>query len=274
MAEADFAQLALVLGLLLGCGLVSGLMAGMLGVGGGLVLVPALLLLFDWLPLTDWPIHVAVATSLGNIIMTGFRSGLSHYRRENVSLQAVVHLTPGICLGAVMGGTVASGLETAELTLFFAVVVFLLAFSMMRKPLEWRADLPGQPLLSVFGGGIGLISSLIGIGGGSLVVPFLNGCGMPMLRAVGSSAVIGVFIGVFGSVGFVWSGLGQTGLPPYSLGYIWLPGVILTGVTSVATAPLGVRIASRLSAVRLRLVFGFFLVAVSLKLGHSAFQVL
>ncbi|NQY81463.1 MAG: sulfite exporter TauE/SafE family protein [Alphaproteobacteria bacterium] len=255
---------------LMGFGVFSGLIAGMFGGGGGVVLVPGFLLIFHLFDLTDLPMHVAIATSLGNIVFTSVRSALSHHRRGNIDLVAVRAIIPGIVVGSVFGAFLADHFSTDRLQLFFAVMMLILSVTLFFRPMAWRDHLPYTSITSTLSVLIGIISSLIGIGGGSLVVPILNLFGRPMIRAIGSAAAIGIAVAVAASISFIITGWQSHGLPPLSLGYIWLPGMLLTAIPSVLIAPLGSHLASILPTARLRMVFAIFLILVSIKLGLEA----
>lgn len=258
---------ALPLYLLLGA--VAGMLAGLLGVGGGLVLVAALVWLLpsQGVP-TEAAMHVALATSLASIVVTGLSSARSHHRRGSVAWASVRWLVPGLFLGAGLGSAVAVALDGQVLRWGVALYCFAaaaqLAFGQVRTRLAEAGD-PRGPGLSLAGAGIGVVSALVGIGGGSMTVPLLIWLGSAPVRAVGTSSACGVFIALASAAGYAALGP-RSGLPPGSLGYVFVPAALSVAVASVLTAPLGVRLAHRISGLRLRRLFAGFLLAIGLAL--------
>jgi uncharacterized membrane protein YfcA len=257
-----------VLGLM-ATGIVSGVAAGLLGIGGGAIIVPALgtallLLGYDG----DVVQHVAVGTSLAIIIPTGVMSARAHYRRGALDLKVLRLWTPLIVAGTFIGGLMAGLFSGDVLRIVFAVMAFVIAANIVFG-LQTRlmGHLNGSSLthrVSAFV--VGYISSLMGIGGGSLTVPTLVAFGATMHAAVGTSAAIGVAIAISGTLGFVISGWGAAGLPPLSLGYINLVALVLVAVLAAACAPMGAALAHRLDQRTLKYVFAAFLVAVGLNM--------
>lgn len=242
-------------------GLLVGLLAGLFGVGGGLVIVPALVLLLPRIGVpVDSLMQVALGTSLATIVITGIVSAYSHHRRSAVNWVIVRGLAPGIVVGAWFGAYLADWLPSVFLQRFFGLFEIGVALQMA---LQWRPNatgrLPGPGLLAVSGSGIGVISSLVGIGGGSLTVPFLTWCRVHIKQAVATSAACGVPIALAGGLGFWWVGLDEKGLPVASMGYLYLPAFAGITLTSVFTAPMGARLAHRLSARHLRQFFALFI---------------
>jgi uncharacterized protein len=253
----------------LALGACAGLLAGLLGVGGGLVIVAALAWL---LPLQGVPMeatmHVALATSLASIVLTGLSSARSHARRGSVLWPTVWTLVPGLILGGIAGALFATSL--AGETLRYAVAGFCLlagsqlAFGSPRAQVE-RSDAPSSPALASAGLGIGGLSAIVGIGGGSLTVPLLVWLGVPPVRAVGSSSACGVAIALASAASYAW--MAPTApLLPGSVGYVYLPAAVGIAVASVLVAPWGTRLAHRLSGPALRRVFAGFLYLVGLSL--------
>ena len=254
-------------------GAVTGLLAGLLGVGGGLIIVPALVFLFTARGLPE-PIilHLALGTSLACIMFTSISSLRAHHVKGAVNWQVVRRITPGILVGTFLGACLASQLSTRFLKGVFVVFVYYVALQMLlnTKPAPTR-QLPGKRPMFAIGTLIGGISSLVGIGGGSMSVPFLVWCNIPMHSAIGTSAAIGFPIALSGTAGYLMSGLSVNGLPYPSLGFIFLPPVIGISFASILTAPLGARLAHSLPVVRLRKVFALLLIAMGTKMLASIF---
>ena len=249
----------------LALGAVAGVLAGLLGIGGGLVLVAALVWL---LPTQGIPpehaVHVALATALASIVLTGLSSARAHHRRGSVLWPTVAWLVPGLVLGGWLGSGLATALEGAWLRVFIAGYCYLAAAQMAldwpRSRLE-RADAPRGPGYTAAGAGIGAVSALVGIGGGSMTVPLLVWRGVRPVRAVGTSSACGVAIALASAAGYALQGAPQ-GLPAGSWGYVFLPAAVGIALASVLTAPLGTRLAHRLSGPALRRVFAVFLAVV------------
>lgn len=256
-------------GLYLLTGAVAGVLAGLLGVGGGIVIVPALGLLLAFQGLaTGCEMQVALGTSLGTIVFTSLASLRAHHRRGAVRWAVVRTITPGILAGTFTGTFLAARLPTSTLKVIFAVFLALVATQMLLdlRP-KGRRDLPSAAATSGVGAVVGGISSLVGIGGGTLSVPFLSWCGVAMHEAVGTSAAIGFPIALAGALGYAVNGWGVAGRPEPSLGYLYLPAVIGIVLASILTVPLGARLAHALPVRRLRQVFAFFLLATALRMA-------
>lgn len=255
-----------------GIGIVAGLMAGLLGVGGGVVIVPLLVGTFSaqGMPLEHVQ-RLAVGTSLATIIFTAISSGLSHHLREAVMWPVVQRLATGIVIGTLGGSCVAARLPTATLQLIFAIFLVFVAVQMLldRQPRATHR-LPGVAGLSGVGAGIGLLSSLVGVGGGALTVPFLSRCNVPMHLAIGTSAVVGLPIAVAGTVGYIINGWSQPTLPPGSLGYVYIPALIGIAGASAAVAPMGARLAHQLPTRPLKRGFAVFVALVAVRMVVGA----
>lgn len=256
--------------LVLGAGV--GLLAGLLGIGGGLVIVPVLSVLLPWAGI---PAHLvmpmALATSLASIVITSSSSAYTHYRLGNVRFSAIKFLLPGLLFGGFIGSVIADITPAEHLARIFGTIVLLLALQMaLSLRITTFKPLP-SPLCSVFSGGfIGMISSLAGIGGGSLTVPFLHYHGLNMRNAIGSASLCGVFLASSGLLGFVFFGLTQsTILPSYSIGYVYLPALLGIVMTSVFTTRFGAKIASRLPTQIIKRIFAVFLLLVGLGMFFS-----
>src|SRR4249919_1132901 len=253
-------------------GIVAGLLAGLLGVGGGLVLVAGLAWL---LPSQGVPpsasMHAALATSLSTIVITGLASARAHHQRGSVLWPSVFWLLPGLLLGAWLGSGLATRISGAWLRDGVALYCLLAALQLW---LDWpRArdahdESPRGAGLSVAGVFIGVLSALVGIGGGSMTVPLLVWRGVPAVRAVGTSSACGVGIGLASALGYA-THTPSVAMPPGSWGYVYLPAAIGIAITSVLCAPYGARLAHRLSGPALKRIFALFLLAVGLAMGLS-----
>ena len=257
-----------VLGLMV-TGVLSGIAAGLLGIGGGAIIVPALSTALLWLGYdSDVVQHVAVGTSLAIIIPTGFMSARAHYRRGSLDLKALRLWTPFIVAGTFIGGLMAGLFSGDVLRVVFAVMAFIIAANIVFGfQTRLMGHLNGSSLthrISAFV--VGYISSLMGTGGGSLTVPTLVAFGATMHSAVGTSAAIGVAIAFSGTLGFIISGWSVAGLPPLSLGYINLVALVLVAVLAALFAPVGAALAHKLDQKTLKYVFAAFLVVVGLNM--------
>jgi len=248
---------------LLAIGAVIGFLAGLLGVGGGLTLVPLLTLLFtaEQFPGTHI-VHMAVATATAAMVFTSMSSVRAHQRRHAVLWPVVAAMAPGIVLGSLIGPQIASALPTR---LFAAVFGAFVWFSATRifigtKPVPGR-ELPGKPRLFVVGAGIGTVSSLLGAGGAFISIPYLGRHNVKIHSAVATAAALGLPIAVAGTAGFILAGLRQPDLPPWSAGYVYLPAMAAIVAASVLSAPAGAALAHRWPAAKLRRAFAALLYA-------------
>ncbi len=254
--------------LYLALGAFAGVMAGMLGVGGGLIIVPVLAWIFGRQQVSDALImHLAIGTSLASIVVTSISSVRAHHQRGAVLWPAFWRLTPGIVIGAWLGAAVADVLSSAALTKIFAVFVLMVSAQMAfgAKPAPQR-ELPGAAGMAATGGVIGALSAIVGIGGGSLTVPFLIWCNIHMRQAVATSAACGLPIALAGALGFIVTGFNAADLPAWSLGYVYGPALIGVAFASMLTAPLGAKLAHTLPTDSLKKVFAVFLAAVGAKM--------
>lgn len=255
----------------LGLGLLTGVVAGLLGVGGGLVMVPALVWAFaqqGFPPAYD--IHLALGTSLAVIVPTSLSSLRAHHAHGAVDWGLVRRITPGILLGTLVGGGIAVWLPDRGLKLFFIVFLLYAATQMLLgfRPQPHRA-LPGTPGMTLAGGVIGLVSSWVGIGGGTLSVPFQTWCNVGLHRAIGTAAAIGLPIALAGTAGYTLSGQAAAGLPAWSLGFVYLPAFLAIAVGSALTAPWGARLAHRLPVARLKRVFAGLLYLLAVRMAYG-----
>lgn len=254
-----------IIALYLGLGAVAGVLAGLLGIGGGLVIVPMLVFAFTWQGLpAEHMMHLALGTSLASIIFTAVSSFMAHHKRGAVRWEVVRRITPGIIIGTLAGTFLAAALSTTFLKIFFAIFLYFVAWQILsgRKPQPGR-ELPGHGGMLGIGGGIGVFSSLVGIGGGTLSVPFMLWCNIGLHQAIGTSAAIGFPIAVAGTIGYIFNGWPVADLPAWSLGYIYLPALAGIVAASVLTAPWGVRLAHSLPVAKLKKIFAILLLAVA-----------
>ncbi len=250
---------------MLAVGAIAGFLAGLLGIGGGIVIVAALAFLLPDLGVPrEAVMHVALATSLASIVATSISSSLAHWRRGSVIRASLVRLVPGMLLGGWLGALVADRLDGDWLRLGVAGFCLVMAWQLARRPAA-PDDGPGvEPAgadLVPWGVGIGAVSALVGIGGGSLTVPLLVAKGARTVRAVGTSAACGLAIALASAAGFAWYGRDAAGLPAWSLGYVYLPAAVAIAAASVLAAPLGVAAAHRIGGTPLKRIFALFLVA-------------
>ncbi|MCR6628764.1 MAG: sulfite exporter TauE/SafE family protein [Magnetospirillum sp.] len=268
----DISQLLPFAALLLAAGAGAGIIAGLLGVGGGIVVVPVLFHLFTTLGIDEAVrMQVAVGTSLATIVATAWSSTRAHYLRGTVDREFLRGYGPVIVAGVLLGSAVAALVKGPVLTAVFAVVALVVAVQLSFGNPDWRLGdkMPGGWLKLVIGTTIGALSAMMGIGGGSMTVPVMTMYGTPVHRAVGTAAATGFIIGVPGMVGFVIGGWNAPNLPPGSVGFVSLVGLALIAPTSVLCAPLGARLAHRLDTKMLKRVFALFLGFTSLRMFYS-----
>ena len=258
---------------MLATGCVAGVLAGLFGIGGGIVMVPVLESALGVLGVDPAiRMHVAVATSLATIIPTSISSARAHHRRGAVDLDIVRRWAIFILLGALLGAWIASQLHSRVLALVFASLALLVALKMifMADSRNLTDDIPRGPWVPVIPAFIGCASSMMGIGGGTFSVMTLTLFIQPIPRAVGTAALFGLVISVPGTIGFVITGFNDARVPVGNLGYVSLIGLALIAPASVLTAPLGAKLAHAFSARRLSLVFGAFLIVAAARLFYRA----
>ena len=254
----------LVLELLL-LGSVSGFLAGLLGIGGGMLMVPflTLLLTHKGFP-AELVIKMAVATSLATICFTSIASVRAHHLRGAVRWDVVKLLAPGIVLGSLLGAQIAKALPSTVLAILFAGFISFSATQMLlnRKPKPTR-QLPQAPGMFGAGGVIGLLSALVGAGGAFISVPFMTWCNLPIHNAVGTSAALGFPIALAGTLGYIIAGWSLQSLPVGALGFLYLPALLVISLASVTTARWGAGAAHRLDVRQLKRVFAALLYSLS-----------
>lgn len=254
-------------------GACAGFFAGLLGVGGGVILVPVLTLVYA---AQDFPVehllHLALGTSMATILFTAAASLRAHHRHGAVLWPVVGAMTPGILAGTVLGTMLARYVSSRALAVFFAVFILFVAAQLLldAKPKPSRV-LPGRGWVSAIGVGIGAVSALGAIGGGAMTVPFLVWCNVAIRNAIGTSAAVGFPIAIGGTLGYVLNGLTVAGLPPRSLGFVHLPALAFLVAASMITAPLGAGAAHRLPVRALKRIFAGVLLLLCAKMLHGIY---
>jgi uncharacterized membrane protein YfcA len=260
---------------LLAAGLVAGFAGGVFGIGGGFVVVPALLLM---LPLLGGDIgqyaHVAIGTSAATIIITSIRSVSSHHKRGSVDFQILRTWAPWLVIGDGLGVLLASHVNGRMLTLVFAAGVLLMSLNFLLPQFDkvLSNDMPKGVARIGIAGGLGTFSALLGIGGGTIAIMVMTLCGRSIHRAVGTASGIGTLIAVPSAIGFALIGLGEHGLPWGSLGFVNVPAALAIASMSILTAPLGVAAAHSLEPRLLRRIFGAYLIFVAFVMFHNALK--
>lgn len=257
-------------------GAVAGLLAGLLGVGGGIVIVPVLFNMFGVLNLPqEWAMHVAVATSLATIIPTSIFSMRAHWKKGNVDVDLLKVWAVWAFVGATIGTILAGQFKSWMLTAIFAVVASLVAINMAsRDGLKVADSLPAsKPKNAIMSFFIGGFSVTMGIGGGTLSVPTLSAFNFPIHRAVGTAAALGLPIAIPGVIGFAIAGWGVEGRPPLSIGFINIIGFLLIFPLSSLMAPYGAAIAHKLNRVWLRRAFALFLGVTAVRMFLRLYEV-
>ena len=238
-------------------GTCTGFLAGLLGIGGGMLLVPFLTFILSAKGFPqDYTVKMAVATSLATICFTSLSSVRAHQQRGAVLWNVARLLAPGILVGSLFGAQIAVALPGNMLSVLFALFVGFSATQMFldRKPKPTRT-LPKGPGMFAMGGLIGLLSALVGAGGAFISVPFMTWCNVKIHNAVGTSSALGFPIALAGTLGYIWAGFGLPQMPPGSVGYLYLPALVIISIASMTMAPLGARTAHRMDIRPLKKVF-------------------
>ena len=252
----------------LAIGSVVGFFAGLLGIGGGMVMVPMLAWVFAAQGLAaEHIVHLALGTSMATIMFTSVSSMRAHHAHDAVDWKVARAMAPGILTGSFLAALAAGLIATRPLAVMFTLLVFYAATQILfdLRPQRSR-ELPGPAGVFAAGAGIGAISSLLAAGGAFMCIPFLAWCSVPLRRAIGTAAAVGLPIAVAGTAGYVLQGLRVAGLPAATLGYVYLPALALVVVTSMLAAPLGARVAHRVPVKRLRIVFAVVLYALAARM--------
>lgn len=249
-------------------GALAGLLAGLFGIGGGLVIVPMLIFCFTKQGISnDIMMQLALATSMASICFTSVSSVRAHHQRGAVDWNIVKSIAAGVLLGTFGGSFIASALPTTALKIFFVIFLYYVATQMLvgKQPKASR-ELPGMGGMLGAGGVIGVVSALVGIGGGTLSVPFMVWHNVPLHRAIGTSAGIGFPIAVAGTIGYIFNGFGVAERPGFSLGFVYLPALLGIVLVSVLTAPWGVKLAHSLPVPKLKKAFAILLYVVGTRM--------
>ena len=259
------------------CGSISGFLAGLLGIGGGMILVPFMILVFNRLGFSQEVIvHMAIATGMATILFTSMSAIWAHHQHGSIDWKLVVLLSPGLVTGSLIGGSeLFEALKTSWLSLFFAIFLVYTSIQMLinKKPQAGR-ELPAPLGLFGFGTFAGALSSLVGAGGAFVTVPFMLWCNVKPHTAMATSSGLGLPIAVAATLGYMYGSWGNPNLPAGSLGFVYLPAVACIAIVSIFTAPLGAKMARKLNVAQLKRVFGillFFLAAFMFNESHKAF---
>jgi uncharacterized membrane protein YfcA len=259
------------------CGSISGFLAGLLGIGGGMILVPFMILVFNHLGFNQEVIvHMAIATGMATILFTTSSAILAHHKHGSIDWKLVAALSPGMIFGGLIGGSeLFEALKTSWLSLFFAIFIIYTSIQMLlnKKPSAGR-DLPGVIGLFSFGTFAGALASLVGAGGAFITVPFMLWCNVKPHTAMATSSGLGLPIAMAATLGYMYGSWGNPNLPSGSLGFVYLPAVVCIVIVSIFTAPFGAKMARKLNVAQLKRVFGimlFLLAAFMLNESRKAF---
>lgn len=274
MTEEFIIEAAMLAAMAGAVGAFAGFIAGLLGVGGGIVVVPTLFFALGWFGVEDdLRMHIAVATSLATIIPTSIISARSHAKRGSVDTALLRRWAPAVLIGAVLGTALAGVAQGAVLTAVFGIVAAIVGIHMAFTPPGFTLDskLPGPVAQQAMALPIGGFSAIMGIGGGTLCVPLFSLFGYPIKRAVGTSSTMGVLISVPGTIGFIIAGLGTPGLPAGSIGYVNLAAFAAITPTMLLAVPWGAWAAHAMSNVWLKRSFGAFLTLTAARMLYRLF---
>ena len=249
-------------------GTFSGVLAGLFGIGGGIIIIPTFFFIFSFLGFAEGILaHMVLGSSLGVIIFSSISSTFSHNIKDAVDWKLIRVVAPSIIIGSALGGITAGQIESNTLqglvALFLVVASVQLIFEFPPPPQNPQTNLIG-PFIA--GGGIGWLSGVFGIGGGIFSVPYFYHRGLKMMSAIGTSAACGIPIAISGSISYMIVGLHENNLPNYSIGYVYLPATIVVGIMSSFTAKFGVNIAHRMKQKKLRIAFAFLVMIMALNL--------
>ena len=249
-------------------GTLSGVLAGLFGIGGGIIIIPTFFFIFSYLGFEEGILaHMVLGSSLGVIVFSSISSTFSHNIKDAVDWKLIKVVSPSIIIGSALGGITAGLIESDTLqglvALFLVVASVQLIFEFPPPPQNPQTNLIG-PFIA--GGGIGWLSGVFGIGGGIFSVPYFYHRGLKMMNAIGTSAACGIPIAISGSVSYMMVGLNESNLPDYSIGYVYLPATVIVGVMSSLTAKFGVNIAHRMKQKKLRIAFAFLVMIMALNL--------
>ncbi len=257
-------DIQLILFLLL-AGSIAGFLAGLFGIGGGIIVIPVTLWVLKVQHIeSEYIQHIAVGTSLTVMVFTTFVSSLGHYRKKAINLQVFRSMAPGIIIGSITGSLLARSIPSQSLQIVFIVFAYFISIKTLvgfNPNSSWNLPKPA----GIFGVGslIGGLSGLLGIGGGVFNVPFLLACKVPVRNAVGTSSALSWSVAISGAASYLWTGLKVSGLPEGTFGFCYLPVAITLIITTSIFAPLGVRLTHALPVKLMRMIFGLMLMAIS-----------
>jgi len=249
-------------------GAIVGFFAGLLGIGGGLIIVPVLVYLLPLLGISaELAFPMALATSLASIIFTSSSAAFAHHKNGNIPWSIARKLVLSVAIGALLGAVIAGMLSLKALTIIFASAVLILAaYMFLSIKVQRSVTLPTRWGLQSIGLFTGVLASLMGIAGGAILVPILMYCSLSMRQAIGVATASGIIVAFFGALGYVVIGFGQSDLPPWSIGYIYLPALLGIVLTSSLFAPLGVKAGAKLPLSYMKKGFALFLMLVAFKM--------
>jgi uncharacterized membrane protein YfcA len=254
-------------------GLFVGIFAGLLGIGGGLILVTLMVYLFTLQAFpADRLLHLALGTSITSIVFTSISSLRAHHKRGAVRWDILRAALPGLVIGTLLGTVVADLLKSKYLAVFFVIFVYYSSAQMFAnvKPKPTR-QLPGKGGMAVVAVIVGIVSSLVGVGGGVMTIPLMSLCNVPMRQVIGTSAALGLPIAIAGAVGYVATGLGKDHLPALSLGYVYLPALVGIVIGTFVTVPWGAKMAHSMPVTRLQKIFAVILFILATRMLWSLF---
>lgn len=273
MMFSDYISYVPMVLFLIGMGTVAGFFSGLLGIGGGLILVPGLYFGLQAMGYDAAPLmHVAIGTSLAAILPTGLSSAHAHWRRGAVRMDVFRMIAPWTMIGSLAGVVVAGHVGGDALQIVFGGAVLLVAVIMFVNPARYQLmnEVPGPPLIMLVGVIIGILAALMGIAGALLCVPFLVMCGVAMHTAVGTAAAVGLTVSLPAAIGFIFIGMGEAAGVPLTLGYVNMLALAMIVPFSVMTAPLGAKVAHSMDVGRLRRVFAVFMVLIAARMLWGA----
>jgi uncharacterized membrane protein YfcA len=252
-------------------GVTAGFLAGLLGVGGGMTIVPiisAVLTAQNIAP--NHVIHMALATAMCSIVFTSSATAVQHHRRGAVDWAMFKRMAPGMVTGTLLATLFSGYVPQRLLAVAFSVIVIAAGIQILvgKKPAPGK-QAPGTPVVFAYTLGVGIIAGLVSAGGAFLTMPFMVYCGVPLITAIGTGVVLAIPIAIMGSIGYIVSGWNAPGLPPYTLGFIYLPALAAIVCASIAVVPLGVRLAHRLPVQTLRRSFAVLLFVLAAKMLYS-----
>lgn len=249
-------------------GAMVGFLAGLLGIGGGMIIVPLLVFVFSARSFPEASLmHASLGTAMATILFTSISSVRAHHRHGGVDWTIARAIAPGILLGGFAAPALAAQIPTRPLAMFFTAFMFYAATqTLFRMQPKATRELPGAGGLFVAGGVIGLLSSLLAAGGAFLSIPFMTWCKVPLRRAIGTAAAIGFPVAAAGTIGYVLNGLRVGHLPEWSLGFVYLPALVPIVITSMLAAPLGAQLTHTLPVAKFRIVFALVLYSIGLRM--------